>query len=175
VSAFHHTKNKGDLGVAKAHADLVAQGFIVLFPATEHAPFDLVAYADDVFQRIQVKYQAANSGAVTVHFRSLWSDRNGVHVVPVDKSAIDVVCVYCPDTEECYYIDPTAFGASVTLRVAPSRNGQAVGVLEASEFRQLSPEVTGGPDDGRFVAGISRSPSDRTQLSGGSGGGGRGR
>ncbi|MEA3055553.1 MAG: hypothetical protein QOD30_985, partial [Actinomycetota bacterium] len=34
----HHTKNKGDLGVAKAHADLVGQGFIVLFPTTEHAP-----------------------------------------------------------------------------------------------------------------------------------------
>lgn len=35
----HHTKDKGDLGVAKAHADLVGKGFYVLFPATEHAPF----------------------------------------------------------------------------------------------------------------------------------------
>lgn len=42
----HHTKDKGDLGVAKAHADLAAKGFTVLFPATEHAPFDLVAYAE---------------------------------------------------------------------------------------------------------------------------------
>jgi hypothetical protein len=42
----HHTKDKGDLGVAKAHADLVSQGYVVLFPATEHAPFDLVAYRD---------------------------------------------------------------------------------------------------------------------------------
>ncbi|MDR7289516.1 hypothetical protein J2S38_002579 [Mycolicibacterium senegalense] len=45
----HHTKDKGDLGVAKAHADLVAKGFYVLFPATEHAPFDLVAYAAGTF------------------------------------------------------------------------------------------------------------------------------
>lgn len=30
----HHTKDKGDLGVAKAHADLVGKGFYVLFPAT---------------------------------------------------------------------------------------------------------------------------------------------
>ena len=42
--AAHHTKDKGDLGVAKAYADLVGQGYTVLFPATEHAPFDLVAY-----------------------------------------------------------------------------------------------------------------------------------
>lgn len=45
----HHTKDKGDLGVAKAHADLVTKGFYVLFPTTEHAPFDLVAYADGAF------------------------------------------------------------------------------------------------------------------------------
>lgn len=51
----HHAKDKGDLGVAKAHADLVSQGFTVLFPATEHALFDLVAYADGVFHRLQVK------------------------------------------------------------------------------------------------------------------------
>jgi len=42
--AAHHTKDKGDLGTAKAHADLVGHGFVVLFPATEHAAFDLVAY-----------------------------------------------------------------------------------------------------------------------------------
>ena len=42
--AVHHTKDKGDLGTAKAHADLVERGFLVLFHATEHAEFDLVAY-----------------------------------------------------------------------------------------------------------------------------------
>lgn len=47
--ARHHTKDKGDLGVAKAYADLVAKGFDVLFPTTEHAPFDLVAYAEGTF------------------------------------------------------------------------------------------------------------------------------
>jgi len=35
---------KGDLGVAKVRADLPSKGFAVLFPVTEHAPFDLVAY-----------------------------------------------------------------------------------------------------------------------------------
>ena len=47
----HHTKDKGDLGVAKAHADLVEKGWLVLFPTTEHAPFDLVAYRDGDFRR----------------------------------------------------------------------------------------------------------------------------
>ena len=43
--------------------------------ATEHAPFDLVAYEDGCFHRLQVKYRTATRGAVTVSFRSVWADR----------------------------------------------------------------------------------------------------
>lgn len=137
MAIAHHTKNKGDLGVAKAHADLVDQGFIVLFPTTEHAPFDLVAYDDGAFHRVQVKYRSAARGALTVHFRAMWADRNGTHVRPMDKQAVDAVCVYCPDTDECYYVRPADHGASVTLRLVPTRNGQLSGVLLASSCRTL--------------------------------------
>ncbi len=44
---YHHTKSKGDLGVLKAQVDLYQKGFMILFPATEHAPFDLVVYKDN--------------------------------------------------------------------------------------------------------------------------------
>jgi hypothetical protein len=135
--ANHHTKDKGDLGIAKVHADLVSQGFTVLFPATEHAPFDLVANAAGEFHRLQVKYRSARAGAVKVQFRSMWADRKGTHTTPMDKGAIDTVCICCPETDECYYVRPHAHGASVTLRIAPSRNGQQAGVLDAAEFREL--------------------------------------
>jgi hypothetical protein len=135
--ARHHTKDKGDLGVAKVHADLVSKGFTVLFPATEHAAFDLVAYADGEFYRLQVKYRSARSGAVLVKFRSMWADRNGTHTTPMDKGAIDVVCIYCPDTDQCYYVRPDAHGASVTLRITPSKNGQHLGVLAAAAYRDV--------------------------------------
>ena len=143
MALLHHTKNKGDLGVAKAHADLVGQGFVVLFPTTEHAPFDLVAYADGRFHRLQVKYRSASRGALTVHFRSVWADRKGTHTAPMDKAAIDLVCVYFPDTDECYYIRPTGHAASVTLRIAPARNGQLVGVLPAATCRSLHAVASG--------------------------------
>ena len=52
--AAHHTKDKGDLGTAKAHADRVGLGLMVLFPATEHGEFDSVAYRDHTFHRVQV-------------------------------------------------------------------------------------------------------------------------
>lgn len=138
----HHTKNKSDLAVAKAHADLVAQGFVVLFPATEHAPFDLVTYDEDGrFQRVQVKYRSARTGALTVNFRSVWADRQGTHMVPTDKSSIDLVCIYCPETDHCYYIRPTDHGRSVTLRIVEARNGQVEGVLAADLLRAVRREV----------------------------------
>jgi len=133
----HHTKDKGDLGVAKAFADLVQRGLLVLFPTTEHAPFDLVAYRQGQFARIQVKYRAASNGAVAVSFASSWADRHGNHSKAMDKTEVDFVCIYCPDTDECYYVKP-AFGRGVTLRVAPSLNNQRVNVLFASDFRDLS-------------------------------------
>jgi PD-(D/E)XK endonuclease len=133
--ASHHTKDKGDLGIAKAHADLVGHGFMVLFPATEHAAFDLVAYLDGTFHRIQVKYRSARTGSISVQFRSVWADRNGTHMKPSDKSEVDVLCIYCPETDDCYYLRPVDYRQSVTLRVTPSKNGQERGVLLAADFR----------------------------------------
>ncbi|KGN34786.1 hypothetical protein N802_01640 [Knoellia sinensis KCTC 19936] len=147
--AAHHTKDKGDLGTAKAHADLVSQGFVVLFPATEHAAFDLVAYRDSTFHRVQVKYRTAHLGAISVRFRSVWADRHGTHMKPLDKDEIDVLCIYCPDTDSCYYVRPNNHRQSVTLRVSPTRSGQVRGILTAEAFRvfpevQLRTSPTGG-------------------------------
>ena len=103
-------------------------------------PFDVVAYRDGEFHRVQVKYRSAATGHVEVAFKSAWTDRHGVHERPIDKAAIDLVCIYCPETDECYYLRPDDHGQSVTLRITPSRNGQKVGVLHAADFR-LVPEV----------------------------------
>ena len=137
IMGAHHTKDKGDLGVAKAYADMVAQGWLMLMPTTEHAPFDLVAYRDGEFRRIQVKYRSGRAGMLIVDFRSGWSDRHGVHKLPIDKAAIDLVCIYCPETDQCYYLDPTQHRLSVTLRLTPTRNNQVAGVLNAADYRKM--------------------------------------
>ena len=134
---LHHTKNKGDLGVLKAQVDLFEQGFTVCVPLTEHSPFDLVAYKEGEFRRVQVKYRALNKyGALDVKFSTCWADRNGTHTVPVDKDEVDLYCVYCPDTDQCYYLDPDRFGSNVTLRVKTPKNCQAKRVNFAADFRR---------------------------------------
>jgi hypothetical protein len=114
----------------------------VLTALCEHAPFDLVGYRDGSFIRVSVKYRSLlSSGAIEVAFNSSWADSNGTHVQPIDKNDVDVLCIYCPDTKACYYVDPKAFGRSVTLRVTPSRNNQSRNVLLAEHFRLVPAEL----------------------------------
>jgi len=135
--APHHTKDKGDLGVLKAQIDLFEQGFTIFVPLTEHCPFDLVAYKDGDFRRVQVKYRALDQfGKVDVKFSTCWTDRHGTHTSPVDKGEVDVYCIYCPDTDECYYLRPHDFGSNVSLRVRTPKNGQTKRVNFAADFRR---------------------------------------
>lgn len=122
---YHHTKNKGDLGVLKTKADLCQKGFLILSPETEHAPFDLVAYKNK-FYRVQVKARSiSKNGALKFKFISSWVDKNGLHTKPVNKSEIDVYSIYCLDNDNCYYLNPKDFNTKeVTLRVSPPKNKQ---------------------------------------------------
>jgi len=111
---------------------------MILVPLTEHSPFDLVVYKDGRFRRSQVKYRSCNQhGCLQVPFRSIWNDRNGTHRVPIDKDEIDLICVYCPDTDACYYFDPARFSKSATLRVRAAKNNQRAKVNDVTAYRRV--------------------------------------
>ena len=135
---MHHTKDKGDLGVLKAQIDLFEQGFTILNPLTEHAAFDLVAYKSGKFHRIQVKYRKLdNFGKLEIKFSTCWTDKHGTHTVPINKDEVDMYCVYCPDTDECYYLAPSDFRSNASLRVKPPKNSQKKHVKLASDYRRI--------------------------------------
>ena len=103
-------------------------------PLTEHEAFDLVAYRGRRFWRVQVRYRAAVRGRIDLRFRTSWADGHGSHNLAMDKESVDVICVYCPDTKLCYYVDPRRFSKGVTLRISPSANNQEKGVVWAKDF-----------------------------------------
>ncbi|HEX6657256.1 MAG TPA: group I intron-associated PD-(D/E)XK endonuclease [Ilumatobacter sp.] len=139
MATGHHTKDKGDLAVAKVHADLVERGAAVLLPVTEHAPFDLVAYYEREFYRVKVKFRTALNGRVTVEFSSSWADRHGSHHRPMPRDEVDAVAVYCPDTTQTYYLNPCRFRTRVNLRLEPAKNGQRLRILPADAFLSFPP------------------------------------
>jgi len=133
----HHTKSKGDLGVLKAQVDLYEQGWLTCIPNTEHAPFDLVAYKNGVFKRIQVKYRELKSGSLQVSLKTSWSDKKGTHINFYDKNEIDVICIFCPNTNNCYYFDVNDCCVSFNLRVEIPKNNQKAKIRLAEDYRKV--------------------------------------
>jgi hypothetical protein len=133
----HHTKNKGDLGILKAQVSLFEQGYISLIPQTEHETFDLVAYKDGHFKRIQVKYRSVKNGKLEISFRSSWADKHGTHSKTVNKNEVDLYCVYCPGTDKCYWFDPKQFQGNVNLRVELPKNNQKAKIIWADDYLKI--------------------------------------
>ena len=55
----------------------------------------------------------------------------------VDKDEIDLYCIYCPDTDECYFLEPKAFDKSVTLRVEMPKNNQSKNIKFVADFLEV--------------------------------------
>jgi hypothetical protein len=55
----------------------------------------------------------------------------------MDKAAVDLVGIYCPDTDKCYYFDPRKFNQAVKLRVRAPRNNQRAYVKQAADYRRV--------------------------------------
>jgi len=137
----HHTKNKGDLGVLKAQLDLYEKGYLILTPHTEHSPFDLVGYKNGNFLRIQVKYRTAKNDKIEVPFSTCWADKNGTHIQEYDKNEIDVMCVYCPDTDKCYYVNPKECNKTFNLRLSTPKNNQKNGIHLAENYTEIPIDI----------------------------------
>lgn len=137
---YHHTKTLGDIGVLKAQVDLIQKEYIVSVPLTEHAPFDLIIYKDHLMQTVQVKARSIKNGRIEISFKSSYSDKNGVHSKDADKAKIDLYCVYCPETDKCYYFDPKKYDKSITLRIDLPKNKQIKNINLADNFLEL-PEI----------------------------------
>ena len=134
----HHTKDTGDIGLACVIADLFKHNIQIALPVSEHLPFDLIAiHSRGDMSKVSVKYRVmSRSGAVQVETRSVWNDRNGTHHRPHRPGDYDAVAIYCPDTDECYYLPASELTPSGrTLRITDPGNNQMAGISLARSFR----------------------------------------
>lgn len=135
---YHHTKTLGDLGVLKAQLDLTQKGFIVSWPLSEHAAFDLVITNRNGSRTVRVKTRSlSKSGALEVRMLSVWKNSRGVVRKQVDRAMIDIYCVYCPEIDECYYVKHPPDVSTIKLRVRSPKNGQSKRVRLARDHRQV--------------------------------------
>lgn len=110
---MHFTKDKGDLAVAKTILDLTEKGYYVLTPTfCEHLPFDLVAYKDNIFYRIQCKYSTEG----VLEKSNSWRSKEGAWKKREYKSTdFDFYAVYIPSLEKVLY--PSIEFGGLKLRI----------------------------------------------------------
>lgn len=112
----HKTKTKGDLGVAMVIAAFAQAGIGSALPLSEHYPFDLIAILEGKLLRVSVKYREKDkkTGSVSLALSSVWSDRQGNHVLKTQRGDVDAHALYCPDSKECYFIRDDEISSSKT-------------------------------------------------------------
>jgi hypothetical protein len=87
----HHTKDKGDLAVAKTILDLTERGHIVFSPTiTEHCRYDLIADINGKLKRIQVKYL----GDGHLSGKTSWNDKHGAHSIQYTSGEFELFALY---------------------------------------------------------------------------------
>jgi hypothetical protein len=132
----HHTKTKGDIGVAKSIADLTGKGFDIMIPLSEHLPFDLVIYKNMNFQRVQVKYTSMRNNIINVDGRGCWVDKHSLHIKKPNRSEIDIICAYCPELDKCFYvpIEKLPEGGQIILRLNKTKKNQKKRINFAKDY-----------------------------------------
>ena len=132
-------KQKGNLAELKVAADLVERGYQVAFPYGEDVDFDLIAIVGDDAYRVQVKYARSDGRILLVRCRSSSLTNGRVRQVKrYTAKTIDCVAVWDAVTEQCFYVPAEELGAGMnilTLRLAPARNNQRIGIRHAADYR----------------------------------------
>lgn len=100
---------KGDYAVLKVKVALAERGWLTTNLDSEHRSFDLIAYKENSFKRIQVKYRTPEQGIISV---KLYKVKN---LVQPDLTEIDLYAVYCPHSDSCYFVTPWQFKSRSTI------------------------------------------------------------
>jgi hypothetical protein len=138
---MHHTKYKGDIGLAKVISDLFEKGYVPCIPLSEHQPYDLVAVlAKGVTVKLQVKYASLRkNGTIEVRFRRNWVDNIGIHTEHYKKEEFDYYAVYCPEKEIVLYV-PNNVGCPKAIRFDKPANNQKQSVKWANDYLEIKRE-----------------------------------
>lgn len=124
-------KRIGDISEAMVIARLLKDGDVVLKPFGDNERFDLVAYSNEEFIRIQVKTGRLKNGAVVFatcnHGRDFESKSY--------KGDADMFMVYCPETDKVYAVPvDDCKETACSLRVDAPKNKQIKKIRLAKDF-----------------------------------------
>ena len=126
------TNEKGAIGEHRVVADLINKGYRVHKPLIDSLPYDIVVSIKGFFYRVQVKYVRMRRGNIETSPR-----RANTQNVRSRNEEFDLLAIFCPDTDQCYYIWTSEFETSIRLRTKPPKNNQKHGVRMADDYLNI--------------------------------------
>ena len=127
------TKRKGTLAEAHVMVHAISRGYRVSLPYGEDSPYDLVVDRNGHLERVQCKFVQSDGRVIIVRCRST----NGWATTKYRSEDIDWIATFDATTQRCYFVPSSLLGdgrAALYLRLMPAKNGQSVGIRDASSF-----------------------------------------
>ena len=128
---------KAEIAMMKVGIRALQLGAAVSKPIFEGARYDYIIERNGKLYRAQVKYMDGKlgytSGAVYLNLRKqIKKNKN----CPYNDSEIDVLVGYVPRIDKLCWFGPEVFCGrkSLSIRIAPAKNGQIKGCLAANDY-----------------------------------------
>jgi hypothetical protein len=129
------TDQKGAYAESMIAAVAIGEGVGVSKPLTDER-YDLIFDVGERLWRIQCKWAVKLNDVVIVRCRRVRRGPEGLIRRTYLPGEIDAVAAYCAAIGACYFL-PAALSvghAAVQLRLAPTKNNQAIGIKWAQDF-----------------------------------------
>ena len=126
------TYEKGAIGEHRVVADLINKGYRVHKPLIDSLPYDVVVSINGFFYRVQVKYVRIRNGHIETSPRRVNTKKEKSR-----NEEFDLLAIFCPDTDQCYYIWTSEFETSIRLRTKPTKNNQKHGIRMADDYLNI--------------------------------------
>jgi len=135
---MHHTKDKGDLAVAKVTLDLISKQYEVCSPVfSEHYKYDLIAVKNNKMFRIQCKY--SKDGLINP--KTSWADKNGNYSNYYLDTDFEYYGVYLPNKDVVIY-PSISFKGSIIKTEIPNSNIEFYWYLDFLDFTDNASKKT---------------------------------
>jgi PD-(D/E)XK endonuclease len=127
---------KGAAAEAEIAAAAIRLRLHVLRPLGEGGRYDLAIDVGEKLLRIQCKWASRRKDVLTALCTTSRYTPHGYKRTTYTADEIDAVAVYAPDTDKCYLIpvDEVEGHATISLRLAPTRNNQTQLVRWAKDY-----------------------------------------
>jgi len=130
------TSQKGAVAEAEIATAAIRLELHVLRPVAEGGRYDIAIDLGRKLLRVQCKWASRNGDVLNIRCVTSRHTPRGYVKTTYSADEVDVIAAYSPDTDRCYLIpiNEAEGMATISLRLEPTRNNQAVNVRWARDY-----------------------------------------